>query len=549
MTTSFTLSTPSSPQQSALFGQTEEAFLAHFGDEVESVFCGDQEIKAAQREHLSPVIQSRIEGYVRESGSEERVLFGNGKRSGYSGEAEGLFLSLEKVMSSLEVLRPWFNRAKTHTEKKRLDQLVEANWRVWNRDAMKIGKGNVVIPYCSGYRGSKIVYAASRQTAEAFPVCFPLKESIERVLIFARNNFAKIVEHMQQKKVEELLIKASDEGYEVLPYSLFFMHSGKTVLLLINRGNIAFGAGRYKKVKPALNIRCTSGDGASVWHAVAVSADYRGNKRWLVKPHNYIPSVRRGVAIQRRLTDVSGVFSVLAPPYEYTSKFDGIEKKLLFVMPYASSFVREVGKHSPSCARRIIFQLLSTVALMHQNGVVHGDLKLDNIVLDMSGTPRIIDFDLAVDRTAFAENELFCLNAQGTSGYLSPEAIDAKHRVHSLLRRVTFDQMEKQDAWALGLIIAMIWKTTFLWKKDQKRHNVREICYDPGSGLLNEKSFLRHLEKTAEVTSYPQSQHWLNAIECEEPDLVKGLLHPNINYRLSVQEALAMFGARLQPTD
>ena len=82
-----------------------------------------------------------------------------------------------------------------------------------------------------------------------------------------------------------------------------------------------------------------------------------------------------------------------------------------------------------------MIHLLNGLALIHNTGIVHRDIKPDNIVVDENGLPKYIDFGLA----CFI-NDPECLErAEGTPSYMSPERI----------RQVTGDI--KSDIWALGV--------------------------------------------------------------------------------------------------
>ena len=56
---------------------------------------------------------------------------------------------------------------------------------------------------------------------------------------------------------------------------------------------------------------------------------------------------------------------------------------------------------------------------MHKKGIVHRDLKLENILVDMDGYLKIIDFGLAKMLDKGGMSKTYC----GTPEYLAPEMI------------------------------------------------------------------------------------------------------------------------------
>ncbi|CCW65429.1 unnamed protein product [Phytomonas sp. EM1] len=87
----------------------------------------------------------------------------------------------------------------------------------------------------------------------------------------------------------------------------------------------------------------------------------------------------------------------------------------------------------------VMLQCLTAVEYMHEEGVIHRDLKPGNIMLDGNLTVKIGDFGLAAE--LFHEGDrrrTIC----GTPNYIAPEILDRQGRGHSF----------EADLWSLGAI-------------------------------------------------------------------------------------------------
>ncbi|MGE0712227.1 MAG: protein kinase [Planctomycetota bacterium] len=102
--------------------------------------------------------------------------------------------------------------------------------------------------------------------------------------------------------------------------------------------------------------------------------------------------------------------------------------------------LRARGPLSPSEARRLGLELADALAYLHEAGVLHRDLKPQNVLLDPDGRARLSDFGLARLRgslTLTATGELL-----GTPAYMPPEQVLDSKGVD-----------ERADVYALGAVL------------------------------------------------------------------------------------------------
>jgi serine/threonine-protein kinase len=109
----------------------------------------------------------------------------------------------------------------------------------------------------------------------------------------------------------------------------------------------------------------------------------------------------------------------IVPVYDVGEE-DGVP---YFVMRYMSggSLTQWIdrGKFSLEDAARIIERVSSALAYAHKNGLVHRDLKPDNILFDSNGDPFISDFGVA--KLLDSSTNMTGSGIIGTPAYMSPE--------------------------------------------------------------------------------------------------------------------------------
>jgi serine/threonine protein kinase len=101
--------------------------------------------------------------------------------------------------------------------------------------------------------------------------------------------------------------------------------------------------------------------------------------------------------------------------------------------------IRKVGRLSPGQAVGIARQVCEGLEEAHKLGVVHRDLKPQNIMVDEDGKARIMDFGIA--RSLSGKSMTGAGVMIGTPEYMSPEQVDGK------------DVDQRSDIYSLGVIL------------------------------------------------------------------------------------------------
>ncbi|KAK3366497.1 kinase-like domain-containing protein, partial [Podospora didyma] len=104
------------------------------------------------------------------------------------------------------------------------------------------------------------------------------------------------------------------------------------------------------------------------------------------------------------------------------------------------SYVTRVSKLKETEARGLAQLIASAVNYCHFNNIVHGDLKLENIMMDNASNVKIIDFGLSSLYSLSRGRKLsrYC----GTVTYATPELLLSKPYTGP-----------KVDVWSFGVVI------------------------------------------------------------------------------------------------
>lgn len=148
------------------------------------------------------------------------------------------------------------------------------------------------------------------------------------------------------------------------------------------------------------------------------------------------------------------------------------------------SYKYELFQKDEILMKQYIRELLYGVHMMHDNGIIHGDLKLENIILTNDKKHiKIIDFGLSKYINDYDNTEQI-----GTIEYLSPEMI---------LYHDTFD--ERHDIWCIGIICVELFysENPFFPNKYPENKKVK-FCNNVVSLKMNntyDDNFMKFLKK------------------------------------------------------
>ena len=148
---------------------------------------------------------------------------------------------------------------------------------------------------------------------------------------------------------------------------------------------------------------------------------------------------------------------------------------IVIIMDYCSngdllSFALDDKFKNKEDLKNILQVCFQAIEYLHENGIAHGDIKPENVLLDENNVPKLTDFGYA-KTSLFAGDDM----KNGTIFYAAPE----------LFQPGEFNT-QKADIWAIGIFLHAITQKSFPFKDGSQKQIIDQICYrdfHPGKNM------------------------------------------------------------------
>jgi mitogen-activated protein kinase kinase kinase len=207
------------------------------------------------------------------------------------------------------------------------------------------------------------------------------------------------------------------------------------------------GKGTYGRVY--LGMNATTGEFLAV-KQVEVSAKAAGNDK--EKMREMVAALDQEIDTMQHLDHINIV------------QYLGCERKEMSIsifLEYISggsvgSCLRKHGQFEERIVSSLTRQTLAGLAYLHREGILHRDLKADNILLDVDGTCKISDFGISKKTDDIYGNDA-TNSMQGSVFWMAPEVVRSQGQGYSA----------KVDIWSLGCVVLEMFAGRRPWSKEE----------------------------------------------------------------------------------
>ncbi len=177
--------------------------------------------------------------------------------------------------------------------------------------------------------------------------------------------------------------------------------------------------------------------------------------------------------------------------------------------------IREEGRIHPDVALRMTIRILAAVDHAHRNGIVHRDIKPQNILVDRDGQVKVADFGIARLKTSQTTKLDPTGSAMGSVHYLSPE--QARGEVAD----------EQSDLYSVGIVLyEMLTGHVPFDGETTISVALKHVSEEPKSMRLRNSQISRALDQVVMRALCKDKQRRYQSAAEMAADLRKTLTHP-----------------------
>ena len=203
------------------------------------------------------------------------------------------------------------------------------------------------------------------------------------------------------------------------------------------------------------------------------------------------------------------------------------DKYIFIIMEYINggnlfSFVKKRRKLSEKISKFLFRQIIEGIQHIHSKKIVHRDIKLENILIDLNNRIKICDFGIGV--MLDSEDELIREQC-GTPMYMAPEIIlNSKKKGY---------KGYPVDIWSAGICLYIMLSGTLPF--NYKNNDNDKEKYEMNNNSISLSNNNNYDLQYSIINKNPKK---IKKISSEARDLLHGLLNKDPNKRLTIDEIL-----------